>query len=85
MKKEEARKKFGNDVFYKLVNPNSERILVVTNNKDFVEKEKKHWDSIFKMFEDGFKATVIEKVDFDTAYDSLFFDHLIIRRFYEHE
>lgn len=81
MKKEIAIEKFGKDVFYKLVNPNNNVIIAVSNNKSYIESEKSYFDKTLKgVYE---KQTIIEKIDFDTAYNLVSDNPLIIRRFYE--
>lgn len=81
MKKEIAIEKFGKDVFYKLINQNNNVIIAVSNNKSYIENEKAYWDKTLKgVYE---KQTIIENIDFETAYDIVSDNPLIIRRFYE--
>lgn len=81
MEKEIAIKKFGKDVFYKLVNKNNNSIIAVSNNKSYIESEKAYWDRTLKSVYE--KGTTIENIDFMTAYDVVRDNPLIIRRFYE--
>lgn len=81
MKKEIAIEKFGKDVFYKLVNQNNNVIIAVSNNKSYIDVEKAYWDKTLKSVYE--KQTKIEKIDFDTAYNLVSDNPLIIRRFYE--